>query len=148
VLGAAVGVRAGVDQDRRSAAGGDWHGDRRAANAGHAPQQDEAGREHRTGASGGNDCVGLPVRDGLDRPHERAVLLGAKRVCRLLVHAHDLRRGDERKPTRVEALRAEDDRLDAVGRRLLRPLDDGTRATVAAHRIDGHAHGLSPGSAA
>ena len=137
VLGAAVGVRARVDQDRRPLPRRDRHRDRRPAHAGHSSEQDEAGREHRSGAARRHNRVCFAVGDGLDGSDERAVGFRAECVRRLFVHADDLRGRDELELAGVEACGAEDHGLQGLRSSLLRTLDDRTRATVAAHRIDG-----------
>ena len=68
VLGARVGVRAGVEQHGGAVAGGDRHRDRGPHHAGEAPQVDQAGGEHGAGVAGGDDRVGRPARRPRGRP--------------------------------------------------------------------------------
>ena len=127
VLGAGVGVRAGVEQHRRAATRRNRHGDRRTADAGQPAELEQARREHRAGVPGRDDGVGLVLRRRPARGDERAVRLRAHRLGRLLVHRDHVGRLDELEPVRVERRRADDDRDDPSRRRqragddLLRP---------------------------
>ena len=135
VLGARVGVRAGVDQDRRAAARRDHDRD---------PGRWTPGRR-RTWSSdaariapvfpGRDDCIRLPVADGADSTHERRVGLPAHRLGGLLAHPDRLGADDE-----LEALwsrSAGPNRTAAAcrTRRRLRP-HDLVRCVVAAEGVD------------
>ena len=61
VLGPAVGVRAGVDQERDARAGRERDRDRGPQHAGQPPQMEQAGGEHRAGVAGRDDRVGLAL---------------------------------------------------------------------------------------
>ena len=91
---------------------------------------------------GDTTAAASPSATALHGADEGAVLFRAQHVGRLLVHSDDLRRRDELETARVEAGRAEDDRLDAVGARGEGAFDHGLGAAVSSHRIDGNpAHG-------
>ena len=120
-------------------AGRDRDGDRGPAHAGEAPQQDEARGEHRA-------RVARRTRPRRPRRRRRPSRRGrascppscgtrrrASRPCRRPASS-----ATSVETARVEAGRAEDDRLDAVGARRERALDDRLGTTVAAHRVDGN----------
>ena len=112
VLGPRIGVRARVQQHRGPALGRDHDGDRRARDSRQATQLQEAGRQHRAGVPGGQDRIGLAFAHGAAGGDEGAVRLATHGLGRLLVHPDHLRRLDELQAPRVEARRAEEDRLD------------------------------------
>ncbi len=146
VLGTRVGVRAGVDQDRRPASRRDRRGDGGPGDLGQAADLEQAGCEHGAGVPRRHDDVGLAVADSPAGCEQRAVALLTRRVCGLLVHADDLRRVHdlEVRRQRLDDLhRPEQNRLDVVDLRRPRARDDLVRRPVAAHGVhsdsDGHA---------
>jgi len=53
-------------------------------------EPDGGSRHDSAGVAGGNDCIGPAFLDQLDRPQERAVLLLAEPLDRLVVHGQHL----------------------------------------------------------
>ncbi len=144
VLGAGIGIGAGVDEDARTALRGDRHADRRPQHARDAPQLDQPGREHRTGVPGRDDRVGGALRNRAHRRDERAVRLRADGLGRLLVHLDHPGRLTQLQAVRLDPGSAEEDGLDRVASRLQGPCHDLGRAAIAAHRIDRDAdHGAT-----
>ena len=131
MLGARLGVCAGVDQDGRAPASGDDDGDRRAIDTREAAKPEQAGGEHRARVPGRDDGVGSALPDRAARGNERGVRLRTHGLGRLLVHRDLLRRLHELEISRIQSRRAEQDRLDAVGTRSQRAGDDLLRSAVA-----------------
>ena len=143
MLGACVGVRAGVDQDRGAVAGGDDDRDAGAVDAGKPLDVQKARREHGAGVPGRDDRVRVAVGDGANRADERGVGLAAHRLARLVVHGDDAVGDDVLETSRIEVGRAVEDGRDAGARGLERAGDDLLGSAVAAQGVNGDADGHS-----
>ena len=131
VLGAGLGVGAGVDEDGRAVLGRDDDRDAGAEHAGQAPDVEEARSQDGAGVPGRDDGVGCAVADGAHGADERGLRLAAHRLGGLVVHLDDPRRDDELEPVRVEAGRPVDDGNDLLGCRGADACDDLVRGMVA-----------------
>ena len=136
MLGARVGVRPGVDEHRGPEPRRHDDGDRRAHDAGQAPDVQQPRGEHRAGVPGGDDRVGLAGADRTTGGDEARVRLRAHGVGRLLVHLDHVPGDDALEPLRLEALRPVEDDVDPVARRLERARDDLGRSPVSPEGVD------------
>src|SRR5439155_18467645 len=103
IVGPGVGVGARVEQNRRSAARGNRHGDRGAAYARDSAQLEQASSQHRPGVARRDDGVSLAFGDGPAGDDEGAVWLGADGFGRYFVHRDHVGRLEQGEPVRVEA---------------------------------------------
>ena len=145
VLGRRIGVGADVEEDHRALRGDHLDGERRAIDAGQPAEAQDRGGHPGAGVTGGHDRVGLAVLDQVDRDEDRRVLLLAQRQRRMLVHADDLGRMDDRdvrgkRPGDAADCRLVADQDHPVGGIcpgvVEGPEDDLGGAVIAAHRVD------------
>ena len=102
MLGAAVDVRARVDEHGRPGFGGDEDGERGAIDA-RGPAEGVRGNERRARMAGADDRLRAPSRDVLAGDDDRRAGLATQRRERRLVHADDVRGGldDDREAGRA-----------------------------------------------
>ena len=120
---------------------GDGGGDGRPDHAGQTPHPEQGRRHGGPGVPRRDHGHGLPVADGLGRPHQGGVLLPPHPLPGVVVHADDLAGREAREVAGVAHLprSAHQGHLDAglLGH-LSGPGDDLVRGPVAAHGVDRH----------
>ncbi len=131
-----VGVRARVDQHRRSPASRDHDRDARPEDTRKPADVEQRRGEHGTRVPRGDDGVGVAVADGLDGPHERRIGLRPDGLGGLLVHLDRVGACDELEPLGIERWRPEQDGSDRLGGGCDGARDDLDRRVIAAQGVD------------
>ena len=144
--GAAVRVRAGVDQDRRAvAASGSGRRSPGRRTPGNAPQQDEARREHRPVLPADTTASASPSATALTARDERAVVLRAEASAGFSSMPTTCVVGTSSRPRVSRSAEPKTTGTIRRTRASSAPVDHGLGTAVAAHRVDGdpdHARSL------
>ncbi len=148
ILRRAVGVGTAVDEHDARIAVRQHRGQRRAADAVDALDDERSTGEQRAGAAGGDDRVALPVTQHVERDRHGSVLLAAGGRAGVVVHGDDLTGVDDLELGLLVAqaglngcaLADEHDLRAQLLLRVHRALDDLVRGEVTAHCVHKNSH--------